>query len=121
METTVDNDVKRISRKRRSIGALIAFVILCTVIYFTMGIFVIQPIGACPEGQTIVFWRFDTNLPFLSSADGLLLDGGEGVSLLGRGVVLGAVATVLDGKIIVRLPYMKFLYLWSTGGKEFYH
>jgi len=114
-----ESEKKTGSRKKWSIGCLLGFVLFCVAFYFMVGIFVIQPIGAVPEGKTILFWRFDTNMPFISSADGLLLDNDENVSLLGRGVVLAAVAEAIEDKIIVRLPYMKFLYLLSTGGKEF--
>jgi hypothetical protein len=56
---------------------LLAVVLLClfsSFVYFTTGLFVIQPIGALPEGATVWYWRFDTSLPFISSTDGLLLE-----------------------------------------------
>ena len=58
-------------------------------------------------------------MPFISSADGLLLEADQSVTLIGRGVILGAVADIMEGRIIIRLPYMDFLYKISTGGKEF--
>lgn len=83
------------------------------------GIFVIQPIGAIPDGTTIVYWRSGSNMPFIGSADGLLEKSGSGVSLLGRGVMLGNMADIVLKKEIFRVGYSKTLYLISTGGKEF--
>lgn len=83
------------------------------------GIFVIQPIGAIPEGTTIVYWRNGMNMPFISSPDGLLIESGAGVSLLGRGLMLAKIAGPIKEKEIIRFGYSKTLYLWSTGGKEF--
>ncbi len=79
------------------------------------GIFVIQPIGAIPNGVTIVYWRSGLNLPFIASADGLLDRTGVGVSLLGRGLMLGGLADIIKSRELFRLPYSEILYLWSTG------
>ncbi len=92
---------------------------VCGFIYFTMGLFVIQPIGAIPEGTTVVYWRHGTKLPFVSSADGLLLEKGEGISLLSRGLVLSAVAKLMEDRRIMNLPYSETLYLAFTGGVQF--
>jgi len=83
------------------------------------GIFVIQPIGAIPDGVTIIYWRYGTNLPFVASADGLLEQSGAGVSLLGRAIALGALAEVIIDKEIIRFGYSRTFYLISTGGKEY--
>ena len=88
--------------------------------YFTTGFFVIQPIGGLPEGATVWYWRYDTGLPFISSADGLLVDKQGGVSLLGRGSVLAALVELITQLKIASLPYSKTLYLISTGGREFH-
>jgi hypothetical protein len=58
-------------------------------------------------------------MSFISSADGMLLDNGQGVSLLGRGIVLGGVGELMEQRKIARLPYSRSLYLLSTGGCEF--
>lgn len=83
------------------------------------GIFVIQPIGAIPEGATIVYWRSGLNVPFIASVDGLLNDSGAGVSLLGRGLLLAKLAEPITDREIFRLGYSETLYLWSTGGKKY--
>lgn len=92
---------------------------LALVLYFTFGIFVIQPIGAIPEGATIVYFRLGLNTSFISSADGFLLDNDQDVSLLSRMVVLGKFGDLLQTRKIVTLPYSQSLYLISTGGMQF--
>jgi len=84
-----------------------------------LGIFVIQPIGAIPDGATIVYWRSGLNMPFVASADGLLEESGAGVSLLGRGIFLAKLAEPIKEREIFRFGYSETFYLWSTGGKKY--
>lgn len=107
-----------INQKRISVGAAILVALMIGFRVFC-GIFVIQPIGALPEGATIVYWRAGLNLPFVSSADSVLLDSDAGVSLLGRGMVLAKLAEPIREKEIARFAYSETFYLWSTGGKKF--
>jgi hypothetical protein len=79
-------------------------------------IFVIQPIGALPDGRTLVITRL-TNLYFIDSADAFCDRKMGGVSLLCRAAVLGRVAK--ETSILLRLPYSETLYRISTGGKSF--
>lgn len=88
------------------------------LIYFGTGFFVIQPTGARPEGATVWYWRYDTGLPFISSADGFLVDIEGGISLLDRRFFLAALPELIVQLKIVSLPYSKTLYLISTGGRE---
>ncbi len=81
-------------------------------------IFVIQPIGAIPEGVTIITNRREKT-KFIDSADAICLREFGQVNLLCRVGVMGGIAKGENGKIYGRLPYMRSLYLWSTGGKEF--
>lgn len=108
------------SGRRRLVTILVAAV-FCLGLAFRLfcGIFVIQPIGAIPEGATIVYWRHGLNLPFVASADGVLDKSGSGVSLLGRGMMLAALAPVVKEREIFRVGYIEALYLWSTGGKKY--
>lgn len=92
---------------------LFIVLVILTVAYFTVNIIVIQPIGALPEGRTVIVTRL-TNVQFIDSADAICQRTMGGVSLLCRGVVLGRIAE--EGNILLRLPYSKQLYLWSTGG-----
>lgn len=98
------------------VGA-VAVLILGFRLFF--GIFVIQPIGAVPEGVTIIYWRAGLNLPFIASADSLLEDSGAGVSLLGRGMILAGVAKPIMNRKVLRLGYSETLYLYSTHGKKY--
>jgi hypothetical protein len=107
------------SARRQGVVAFILVSLVCSFTYFTTGLFVMQPIGALPEGATVWYWRFGTSLPFISSADGLLLEKQGSVSLLGRAVALGVLAEPVAGRKIVALPYSRTLYLITTGGREF--
>lgn len=98
-------------------GIVLALVAL--FLFWTTGFFVIQPIGAVPDGATIWYWRHDLNTPFIASADGMLLEAGRGINLLGRGMVLGKMAELLKDREITRFPYLPPLYLYTTGGKEY--
>lgn len=94
--------------------AIIAVIIaiLCTQIT----IFVIQPIGSIPDGKTLVVSRLN-KMQFVDSADAMCDRIQGGVSLLCRSMLLGTVAR--NATIYLRLPYSKWLYDISTGGKEF--
>jgi len=107
--------------KRKRIIITLACSLFSLALFFRLfcGIFVIQPIGAIPEGVTIVYWRSGLNIPFIASADGLLDDSGAGVSLLGRGLLLAKLAEPITDREIFRLGYSETLYLWSTGGKKY--
>ena len=87
------------------------------VAYTQLGIFVVQPIGAIPDGRTVIVWRRSAVLNFVDSADGICLRKLDGVSLMCR---LGALAGVVNNNpILLRLPYSETLYLASTGGRSF--
>lgn len=104
---------------KKILKILTPLIILGLLFRFFCGIFVIQPIGAIPEGTSIVYFRTGLNLPFIASADGILDKSGTGVSLLGRGVLIGKLAEQLKEKEIFRFGYSETLYLWSTGGKTY--
>ncbi len=78
-------------------------------------IFVIQPIGAVPEGRTVIMERTG-DLRFVDSADAICERTQGGVSLLCRGAAIAAVA---ENKVYLRLPYSEYLYSQSTGGKAY--
>lgn len=105
-------------KKRITIGSVVAL-LLALGFYLCCGFLVVQPIGAVPEGATILYWRAGTNLPFIGSADGILLKATGSVSLLGRAVAFGAIAERIADRKILTLPYSRTLYLISTDGKEF--
>ena len=88
---------------------------LAALFYLFCGLYSIQPIGALPEGSTVIVWR-NAGEPFFNSADALCLDRMDGVSLLCRGMAMGAAPT---DRIILRLPYQDWAYEQSTGGRRF--
>lgn len=98
---------------------LLLVVAIMAFIYFFTGFFVVQPIGAIPEGVTIWYFRNDINLPFISSPDGIMLEKEGHVNLLGRAIKLSSVMDSLEGKRICNLPYQKWMYKISTKGQEF--
>lgn len=79
-------------------------------------VFVVQPIGAVPEGRTLIISRM-TSMNFIDSADAWCERSMGGVSLLCRMSVLGRIGET--GTIYARLPYSEWLYLHSTGGKSY--
>ena len=95
---------------------LTVLLIICGAFaYSKLTIFVIQPIGAIPEGKTILIERTG-KLNFIDSADAICERIQGGVSLLCRGAILGQIA---KNKMYLRLPYSETLYLMSTGGKTY--
>ena len=105
-------------KKKKSwfIGFLFIVIVGVLVVYTQLTIFVVQPIGAVPEGKTLLILRLNKG-EFIDSADSMCMRIQGGVSLLCRGLMLGAVAK--NTKILVRLPYFEVLYLLSTGGSKF--
>ncbi len=104
---------------RRVFPILLGLGLFLFLIYLTTGFFVIQPIGAVPHGGTIWFWRLGTSLPFIGSADGILLEKVGSVSIFGRAIALSKVTELLTRRKIAVFPYSETLYLISTGGATF--
>ncbi|MBT4362357.1 MAG: hypothetical protein HOD11_15465 [Candidatus Marinimicrobia bacterium] len=101
--------------KKKIIIPLVIVVILI-IISTQITLFVIQPIGALPEGKTLVILRLNkTN--FIDSADAMCERTAGKVSLLGRSMMLSAVME--NSVVLLRLPYSEFLYLKSTGGAKY--
>lgn len=95
------------------IGVLL---LLFIIIMSNIGLYSVQPIGAVPEGITLVVRRLPGE-PFFNSADGTCLRIQEGVSLLCR--MMALTQSKLEDRIILRLPYQSWAYLLSTGGRTF--
>ena len=98
--------------------ALIVTTVLAVLIYTQITIFVIPPIGALPEGKIVIITRLNKT-EFIDSPDGMCDRIQGGVSLLCRGMIMGAVLE--KSTILLRLPYSSWLYSISTGGKEYDH
>ena len=105
------------SRRRILVGACVLALVAVIVAMSQLTLFVVQPIGAVPEGRTLVLWRRSANLTFIDSADAFCERMQNGVSLLCRIAVLGAV--MKNNEILLRLPYSSTLYYYSTGGKTY--
>lgn len=101
--------------KQRTI-VLIVLVALMVVAYTQLSLFVIPPIGAVPEGRTLVIARLQKS-SFVDSPDAMCERLQGGVNLLCRGAVLGAVAD--NATVLLRLPYSAALHRLSTGGKSY--
>lgn len=98
--------------------ALIALgiAVLCLVVYTQITIFAVPPIGAVPEGRTVIMLRLNkTN--FIDSADAMCVRIQGYVNLLCRGMTMGAVVNATT--IIARLPYSETIYNMSTGGMTY--
>ena len=106
----------RTRRGRVTILVAIVVVVLAALVSSQVTVFVVQPIGAVPEGRTVVMSRLATT-KFIDSADAMCLRIQDGVSLLCRGMVLGQV--LQSATIYLRLPYSRTLYLFSTDGAEY--
>lgn len=107
--------------KKKSKIPLFFLIILIFVVVFLLarpGVFTIQPIGALPEGVTFVYHSRNPAMPFFSSPDGMCMESTGSVSLLCRGMAIGALEELTD-RILFRLPYSHWAYLRSTGGMEF--
>ena len=107
-------------KKNKGLFVLITILALFTLVWLFIrpGVFTIQPIGALPEGVTIIYHSRNSEMPFFSSPDGMCLKMQGSVTLLCRGMAIGAVEELTD-RIILKLPYSRWAYLRSTGGQEF--
>lgn len=112
-------EINKKNQNASLIRIIIYILIFVVIMFFTTGIFVVQPIGALPEGASIVYWRLGTSMPFITSADGMLSKSDAGVSILGRGIALGTILGKIKDRKIVSLPYSRTLYLISTGCREY--
>lgn len=100
-------------------GVVISLVFLALLglgAYTQLTLFVVPPIGALPEGKTVVLWRLNKT-KFIDSPDAMCERSQGGVSILCRGVMLSGV--VNKSNILMRLPYSETLYLVSTNGKKY--
>lgn len=103
-------------RKKVWLITFAAIVSLSLIAYTQLTIFVIQPIGAIPDGKTLVIARLNKT-EFIDSADAMCERIQGGVSLLCRMAALGGVAQ--NSHVFLRLPYSETLYQISTGGKTY--
>ncbi|MDZ5647170.1 hypothetical protein [Nitrospirillum sp. BR 11828] len=103
-------------KKAVILGGVTVLFLIIAILCTQITIFVIQPIGAIPDGKTLIISRLN-KMQFIDSADAMCDRVQGGVSLLCRSMLLGTVAQ--NATIYLRLPYSKWLYTVSTDGKEF--
>ena len=115
--TSVDAKVASY-RKWMGLGILTFLVVLGWVL-LRPGLFVVQPIGAVPDGAAIVYLSRGEKLDTVDSADGICLRMSGGVNLLCRGAALGQFMNTYENEIVVRLPYSEWMYEMTTDGKRF--
>ena len=101
--------------KKLTISA-ISLVILIVAVYTQITFFVVPPIGAVPEGRTVVIIRHHKT-EFIDSPDAVCERIQGGVNLLCRGLTLGGILN--NSTILFKLPYSETLYSISTGGKSY--
>jgi len=110
-------NIKGLSMKKIIFPLLLLTIIIIS--YFSIGILVIQPLGALPNGATIVYFRYNTNLNFIESPDSIVLNKGMRLSILTRAIALSKLAPIITEEKIAILPYFEFLYLLSTNNQKF--
>ncbi len=96
--------------------SLVITSVLIVAVYTQITFFVIPPIGAIPEGMTVIITRLNKT-EFIDSPDAMCERIQGGVSLLCRAVTLATVKN--KSTILARLPYSQWLYEISTGGKTY--
>lgn len=117
-EVSVNEVSPRRNSNRKYLFVVLLIAIFAIWAFARPGVFTIQPIGAMPEGITVIYHSRSSEMPFFSSPDGLCLEIQDSVSLLCRATTLGAMGEISD-RIILRLSYSHWAYLRSTGGMEF--
>lgn len=105
------------SKKIICFGILGALAVACVIIYMNVGIIVMPPSEIIPEGISVVYWRNDTKLPFISSPQSMQLEafGGE-ENLFTAIAILGGIADLIKEEEITRFPYNDWLYSKSLKG-----
>lgn len=101
--------------KKVLVGLAVLVVVCITAAQF-LTVYVVPPIGAVPDGRTIVIARAG-EMRFIESPDGMCLRIQGSVSLLCRGMALASL-DLSERPIFLRLPYSESLYLLTTGGQK---
>ena len=105
-----------VSRKKTIVVILLVVLVVAGLGSTQITVFVIQPIGAVPDGRTLVISRLNQG-KLVDSADGMCERIQGSVNLLCRGLVLGQVGK--NATVYARLPYSEALYLLSTNGSKY--
>jgi hypothetical protein len=95
------------------IAAVLVFILFSA--WATLMLFVIPPIGIVPEGKILVLRRIE-KMKFIESPESICEREQGFVNIMCRAGVLGRFSTAT---ILLRLPYVERVYLYSTGGKTY--
>lgn len=95
---------------------LVVLLVVGLIVSTQLSVFVVQPIGAMPDGRTLVISRMNAST-FIDSPDAMCERIQGNVNLLCRAMVIGQIGK--NATIYMRLPYSSTLYLISTGGRTF--
>lgn len=102
---------------KKIIAIFVVLIIAISVFaYNKITIFTVQPIGAIPDGVTIVMWK-KGDMRLFESPDGLCMQRVGSVSLLCRMTMLGN--AIDEDNVLIRLPYSEYAYLKSTNDRKF--
>ena len=104
------------SKKIICFGILGAFALACVIIYMNVGIIVMPPTEMIPEGVSVVYWRNDTKLPFISSPKSMLLEEFGEENFFTIIAILERIADLVKKEEITRFPYNDWLYSKSLKG-----
>lgn len=116
-EPDVPQIEKETHQKKKGGYWVLLIVALLVIFYFVFGFVSIQPIGAIPDGVTLLVIRAGTQVKFFDSPDAICERTNGSVSLFCRLAAMSAIAENL--KIVLRLPYVEAFYLASTGGATY--
>jgi hypothetical protein len=123
MTDTINSTTPTVAAPKKRRGPVIALLMiaLLALVWWGIrpGIFVVQPIGAVPDGVTIIYTSRGGEMPFVSSGDGMCLQKLGSVNLLCRGAAMSGFMKTFEDHIVLRMPYSEWLYLQSTDGAKF--
>jgi hypothetical protein len=111
-QTPLDTSPKK---KKRTWPGIALLLLILIIISTQITFFTIQPIGAIPEGVTIVMLR-GSQTQLFDSPDALCLRTTGKVTILCRAAAIGALSKATK---ITNLPYIDQFYLWSTNGLRY--
>ncbi len=87
-------------------------------IVLSPGVYTIPPTEGYLDGVTIVYVDKPSNVPFFSSPDSFCLEQTGGVSYSCRYQIIQGSSDLIRREL-VRVPYIKWAYVQSTGGTLF--
>lgn len=85
-------------------------VLIVAFVRITMGFYVVHPMGAIPEGKTVLYWRLGTDLDFIETPESYTSKHYKKYTLLTKALGIAEIGEyVNDDTIVLRLPYFEFL------------